>query len=76
MAREAVAGHLFCMKLSFRIDEAVEATGLGRSTLYRLISDGQLKTFKVGTRTLIMASVLTDFLESKTSPNPPSVPAS
>lgn len=50
-------------KLSYRIDEAVAATGLSRPTLYRLVERGELSIFKVGTRTLIMASVLEAFLE-------------
>lgn len=50
-------------KLSYRIDEAVKATGLSRSSLYRVIARGDLKTFKVGTMTLIMADALQAFLE-------------
>ncbi len=49
-------------KLSYRIDEACAATGLSRPTIYRLVERGELRTFKVGTRTLIMASVLEAFL--------------
>lgn len=49
-------------KLSYRVDEACTVTGLSRPTLYRYIERGELRTFKVGTRTLIMASVLEAFL--------------
>lgn len=49
-------------KLSYRMDEAAEATGLSKATLYRLIDRGELKTLKVGTRTLIRREVLEAFL--------------
>lgn len=51
--------------LSYGIREACAATGLGRSTLYRLIDEGQIKTFKIGARTLILYRVLQDFLERR-----------
>jgi excisionase family DNA binding protein len=35
------------------IPEAVRMLSVGRSTLYRLISDGKLETVKIGRRTLI-----------------------
>lgn len=57
-------------KLSYRIDEACESTGLSRQTIYRLIDRGELTTFKVGTRTLIMASVLEGFLERQARSQP------
>lgn len=40
-------------KLAFSINEAVAATSLGRSTLYRHINAGTLATVKVGGRRLI-----------------------
>lgn len=49
-------------KLSYRMDEAAEATGLSKATLYRLIERGELTTLKVGTRTLIRREVLQAFL--------------
>lgn len=50
-------------RLSYRIPDAVQATGLSRATLYRAIERGELSVFKVGTRTLIMASALQGFLD-------------
>jgi excisionase family DNA binding protein len=50
-------------KLSYRIDEAVTATGLSRSTLYRYITKGELHPFKVGDCTLIARSDLEAFLK-------------
>lgn len=51
--REASSG-----KLALSIAQAVEATSLARSTLYRRIGDGSLATVRVGGRRLIpMASL-------------------
>ena len=50
-------------KLAYRIPEAVEATGLGRTTLYRLIKEGRLEAVKVGSSTLITRRALEDYLE-------------
>ena len=58
-------------KLAYRIDEAAEATGLSRPTIYRLVSRGELEIFRVGTRTLIMASNLEAFLQRSSCPNHP-----
>ena len=33
--------------------DAARALSVGRSTLYRLINEGQLETTKIGTRTLV-----------------------
>jgi len=50
------------MKLAYRIDEAVKATGLGRTFLYERIARGELKSIKVGGRRLILHSDLVEFL--------------
>jgi len=50
-------------KLSYRMDEAAKAVGLSKATLYRLIDKGELKTLKVGSRTLIRREVLEAFLD-------------
>jgi excisionase family DNA binding protein len=50
-------------KLSYGIKEAAAALGLSRATLYRLIGRGDLPTFKIGTRTLILRRTLEAFLE-------------
>ena len=38
--------------------DAARALSVGRTTLYRLIQDGKLKTTKIGTRTLILTASL------------------
>ena len=51
-------------KLSYRIDEAVFATGISRSTLYQHIADGLLRARKRGGCTIILAADLQSYLES------------
>lgn len=41
-------------KISVTVPEAIALTGIGRTTLYRLIAEGKLSTRKLGTRTLIL----------------------
>ena len=38
------------------IPDAQRALGIGRSTAYRLIEEGQLETVKIGRRTLVKVS--------------------
>jgi excisionase family DNA binding protein len=51
-------------RLAYGINQAVEATSVGRSLLYEEIKAGKLKTFKIGTRTLIAADDLNAWLSS------------
>lgn len=53
----------YSVKLAYRIDEAVKASGLGRSFLYEQIAGGALKSFKVGGRRLIAHADLEAFLD-------------
>jgi|GEM_PF-1874198 len=53
----------YTVKLAYRIDEAVKASGLGRSFLYEQIAGGTLKSFKVGGRRLIAHADLEAFLD-------------
>jgi len=49
-------------KIAYRIDEAVKASGLGRTFLYERIASGELKSIKVGARRLILREDLLEFL--------------
>jgi excisionase family DNA binding protein len=49
-------------KIAYRIDEAVQASGLGRTFLYERMASGELKSIKIGGRRLIRATDLMDFL--------------
>jgi len=42
-------------RLAYSINEAAKALSLGRTSIYSLISEGRLETFKIGRRTLIKA---------------------
>lgn len=49
-------------KLTYRIEEAVAATGLTKSTLYERMQAGELAFYKVGRIRLIPADSLEEFL--------------
>lgn len=49
-------------KLAYSINEAVKASSLARSTLYKHIAKGRLKTVRVGGRRLILAEALLAFI--------------
>ena len=44
--------------ISYSITQAVRVTSLGKTTLYKLISEGKLRATRVGGRTLIPADSL------------------
>lgn len=50
-------------KLAYRIDEAVRASGLGRTTIYDEIKAHRLKSVKVAGRRLILREDLEAFLK-------------
>ena len=45
-------------KRAFRVNEAVEAYGWSRLTLYKMMRDGTLRTVKIGGRRIIPRDVL------------------
>ncbi|MBI4183706.1 MAG: helix-turn-helix domain-containing protein [Proteobacteria bacterium] len=51
-------------KLTFSIDEAAEAAGVGRTLLYSELAAGRLRAKKVGRRTIILADDLESWLRS------------
>ena len=50
-------------KLSYNVNEAAKAVGVGRTKLYELINRGDLQTFRLDGRTLIRADVLASFVD-------------
>lgn len=51
-------------KLAYTVDEACEASGFGRTTIYELIKRGVLDARKFGSRTVILAVSLDAWLSS------------
>jgi excisionase family DNA binding protein len=49
-------------KLAYTPHEAAEALGISRNLLYQLIGSGQLRSVKAGSRRLIPASAIAEFL--------------
>ena len=54
----------FKMQLSFTIQEAVQATGIGRTKLYEYINSGELEAKKIGKRTIVLKHDLDSFLNN------------
>lgn len=42
-------------KLAYSINETAKALSLGRTSVYALIAEGRLETFRLGTRRLVKA---------------------
>ena len=42
-------------KLAYSINDTAKVLSLGRTSIYAMIADGRLETFKLGRRTLIKA---------------------
>lgn len=51
-------------KISVSIPEAVALTGIGRSSLYKIIGEGRLVPRKQGKRTLIMVKDLEELIQN------------
>lgn len=51
--------------LAHRIPDACRRLGIGRSTLYELIKAGELRTVKIGSRTLIPEADLQKVITSR-----------
>lgn len=51
--------------LAHTIPDACKRLGIGRTTLYELISTGEIRSFKVGNRTLIPEAELRKFVADR-----------
>lgn len=51
-------------KLAYTIEQVVNITGVGRSTVYNAIKSGQLEARKHGRRTWITSAALNKWIES------------
>ena len=54
-------------KLSVSIADAGNSIGLGRSKIYELIKSGELKTIKIGRRTLVTVESIRALVDQKTA---------
>lgn len=52
------------MQLSFSISEVCQATGLGRTRIYKAINEGLLPAKKYGKRTIVLKADLEHFLKN------------
>jgi excisionase family DNA binding protein len=52
-------------KIAYTIPEVVAVSGLGRTTIYELIKQGELPRVKIGARTVIRRHDLEAMLERK-----------
>ena len=50
--------------LAYTVEDALAASGIGRTKFYEEIAAGRLKARKVGTRTLVLAPDLAAWLEA------------
>lgn len=54
--------------ISMRVNDACRYTGIGRSTLYILIAQGEIEIIKLGTSTLVLTESLNRYIENKRHP--------
>lgn len=53
--------------LSYNINAAAKATGISRTSIYKLIGTGELPVFKLSGRTLIRVADLQDLIDRKSA---------
>ena len=63
-------------KLSYTVKQVRDLTGVGRSTLYLAMGNGELRAVKSGNRTLILAKDLQDWLDGLPEASPSTRPHS
>ncbi len=51
-------------KISVTLAEAIEISGIGRTSFYEIFKSGALKPRKVGTRLIIVVAELEEFISS------------
>ncbi|HRD74370.1 MAG TPA: helix-turn-helix domain-containing protein [Hyphomicrobiaceae bacterium] len=55
---------------AYSIAEAAKLWGIGRTSLYRAMSEGRLRTLKIGARRLVRRGDLEAFMEAHATPTP------
>ncbi|QQN73333.1 helix-turn-helix domain-containing protein [Croceicoccus sp. YJ47] len=57
--------------IAMRVPEACRYLGIGRSTLYVLINEGEIEIIKLGSSTLVLAESLRSLVERRRNPADP-----
>jgi len=57
--------------IAMRVPEACRYLGIGRSTLYVLISEGEIEFIKLGSATLVLTESLKELVERRRETLPP-----
>lgn len=52
-------------RLAYSVTEVANITGLGRTTVYKLIGEGKLQSIKIGRRRLVGATQVRSLLNGK-----------
>jgi len=60
----------FAIRLSCTVEEACQATGIGRTKLYEEINAGRIETMAIGTRRLIIVRSLVALIDPKSASSP------
>jgi excisionase family DNA binding protein len=50
--------------LALTIADTVELLGVGKTTIYKLVGEGRLSTIKIGRRTLVLMTSVSNLIES------------
>lgn len=61
-------------RITCTVNEALEASGLGRTKFYELIEAGRIETIKLDRRRLIRVKSLLQLLGEKCPPSPTRIP--
>jgi excisionase family DNA binding protein len=57
-------------RITLSIDDAIAATGIGRTMLYELLDGGSIRSITVGKKRLIIVQSLYDFVAAKEAIEP------
>ncbi len=61
-------------RITCSVNDALEASGLGRTKFYELVADGSIETMKIGRKRLVRVKSLLQLLGEKCPPNPTRFP--
>lgn len=75
MNHEGITGPQLAARLSYAVEQAVEATGIPRTRIYGAIAKNELRTFKHGRRRFISADALREWITTLERQSAPKVAA-